>query len=62
MLRGRPAFLPAANTRNIERLPREVRPKVELVPAETMDQVLVEALMRVPGRAASARGVDARPS
>ena len=63
-LRGgiRRVVLPAANTRNIERLPREVRAKVELVPAETMDQVLVEALMRVPGREAGARGVGAQPS
>ena len=47
---GHPAFPHAANTHNIERLPREVRAKVGLVPAETMDQVLVEALMRAPGR------------
>ena len=63
-LRGgiRRVVLPAANTRNIERLPREVRANVELVPAETMDQVLVEALMRAPGREAGARGVGAQPS
>ena len=63
-LRGgiRRVVLPAANTRNIERLPREVRANVELVGAETMDQVLVEALMRAPGPEADAREVGAHPS
>ena len=53
-LRGgiRRVLLPAANAPEIEQLPQEVRDGVELVPLETMDQVLGEALAaRRVGRA-----------
>ena len=46
-------LLPVANALDIERLPEEVRAGVALVPVETMDQVLREAL--VPRRSAGAR-------
>ena len=52
--------LPAANTANIERLPREVRAGVELVPAKTMDQVLGEAL--APGGGVGRDAGAVRPS
>ncbi len=70
-LRGgiRRVLLPATNVMDIERLPDEVRTGVELVPVETMDQVLREALAPVRGRSAAeeetvpgARGLGARPS
>ena len=38
-------LLPATNVMDIERLPGEVRAGVEMVPVETMDQVLREALV-----------------
>lgn len=38
-------LLPATNVMDIERLPDEVRAGVEMVPVETMDQVLKEALI-----------------
>ena len=57
-LRGgiRKVLLPAMNAMDIERLPEEVRAGVTMVPVETMDQVLREAL--VARRSAAARGED----
>ena len=57
-LRGgiRRVLLPAANATDIERLPEEVRAGVELVPVETMDQVLREALVARTRDAADAFG------
>ena len=52
-------LLPAMNVMDIERLPEEVRAGVEMVPVETMDQVLREAL--VPKRAVAGRGEDLSP-
>ncbi len=55
-------LLPAANAGDAERLPAEVRENVELVPVETMEQVLGEALgtwqagVR-PGQASAGLGV-----
>ena len=58
-LRGgiRRVLLPGANVVDIERLPGEVRAGVKLVPVDTMDQVLREALVqrrRVSGRQGAA--------
>lgn len=47
----RRVLLPLANAPDIEQLPEEVRQGVEMVPLETMDEVLREAL--VPVRAAA---------
>ena len=47
-------LLPAANAPDIEQLPEEVRNGVELVPLETMDQVLREALAPRSARRARA--------
>ena len=47
-------LLPAANAPDIEQLPEEVRNGVELVPLETMDQVLREALTPRSARRARA--------
>ncbi len=60
-LRGgiRKVLLPAMNTMDIERLPDEVRAGVEMVPVETMDQVLREAL--VSRRPAVGRGEELAP-
>ncbi len=52
-------LLPAMNAMDIERLPEEVRAGVKMVPVETMDQVLREAL--VTRRSAAARGEDLSP-
>ncbi len=59
-LRGgiRHVLLPAMNVMDIERLPEEVRAGVELVPVETMDQVLREAL--APGRGRGRAKTQAR--
>ncbi len=51
-------LLPAANVMDIERLPDEVRVGVKLIPVETMDQVLREAL--APRR--SDRGFKGAPA
>ena len=48
-------LLPSMNAMDIERLPDEVRAGVEMVPVETMDQVLREALVR---RASKERASD----
>ena len=48
-------LLPSMNAMDIERLPDEVRAGVEMVPVETMDQVLREALVR---RASKGRASD----
>ena len=60
-LRGgiRRVLLPAMNTMDIERLPEEVRTGVEMVPVETMDQVLREAL--APGKPKRQPRDDAMP-
>jgi len=60
-LRGgiRRVLLPALNTMDIEQLPDEVRMGVEMVPVETMDQVLREAL--APGRPKRQPRDDAMP-
>ena len=55
----RKVLLPAMNAMDIERLPDEVRAGVEMVPVETMDQVLREAL--VSRRSAAARGEELSP-
>ncbi len=52
-------LLPAMNAMDIEQLPEEVRAGVEMVPVETMDQVLREAL--VTRRSVAARGEDLSP-
>lgn len=52
-------LLPAMNAMDMERLPDEVRAGVEMVPVETMDQVLREAL--VPGRPKRQTRDDAVP-
>ena len=52
-------LLPAMNVMDIERLPDEVRAGVEMVPVETMDQVLREAL--VPTRVGPSHRDDASP-
>jgi len=52
-------LLPAMNAMDIERLPDEVRAGVEMVPVETMDQVLREAL--VSRRPAVGRGEELSP-
>lgn len=52
-------LLPAMNAMDIERLPEEVRAGVEMVPVETMDQVLREAL--VSRRAAVRPGEELSP-
>ncbi len=63
-LRGgiRRVLLPGANVLDIDRLPDEVRAGVKLVPVDTMDQVLREALVRrrrVSGRqGAAAQGAQ----
>ncbi|MGQ0766610.1 MAG: endopeptidase La [Gemmatimonadota bacterium] len=41
-------LLPAANGREIEELPEEVRTRLTLVPVATMDEVLAHALTRLP--------------
>ena len=55
-------LLPATNVTDIERLPEEVRTGVRMVPVETMDQVLTEALVArrpgVPGRSELASGSE----
>ena len=60
-LRGgiRRVLLPAMNTMDIERLPEEVRTGVEMVPVETMDHVLREAL--APGKPKRQQRDDAMP-
>ena len=54
----RRVLLPEANVMDIERLPDEVRAGVKLIPVETMDQVLREAL--APRR--SDRGLKGAPA
>ena len=70
-LRGgiRRVLLPATNTMDIERLPDEVRAGVEMIPVDTMDQVLREALTTGPPRpgvrdetASDAHGLGAQVS
>ncbi|MGI9626695.1 MAG: endopeptidase La, partial [Longimicrobiales bacterium] len=46
----RAVLLPASIAPEIELLPEEVRDGLQLVPVETMDQVLTEALVRAPVR------------
>ena len=45
-------LLPSTNVTDIELLPEEVRHGVDLIPVETMDQVLREALVQTPARQA----------
>ena len=54
-------LLPAMNVMDIEQLPDEVRAGVEMVPVETMDQVLREALAPVRDRARTKPGEDVSP-
>ena len=54
-------LLPATNVMDIERLPDEVRTGVELVPVETMDRVLQEALAHGRGRPKARAGEGASP-
>ncbi len=49
-------LLPATNATDIERLPDEVRAGVDMVPVETMDQVLREALVSSRAAARSHEG------
>ncbi len=53
-------LLPAANALEIEQLPEEVRDGVEMVPLDTMDQVLGEALARPRGRGAREAAASSR--
>ena len=70
-LRGgiRRVLLPETNSMDIERLPDEVRAGVDMVPVDTMDQVLREALTTGPSKpgvpdeaAAGAHGLGAQVS
>ena len=50
-------LLPVQNAVDLERLPDEVRVGVEMVPVETMDQVLTEALVSPRGSARRQQGL-----
>ena len=54
-------LLPAQNAVDLERLPDEVRSGVEMVPVETMDQVLREALVSRRGTARRGEGLAPGP-
>ena len=54
-------LLPATNVMDIERLPDEVRAGVKLVPVETMDHVLREALAPGWGRGRAKSGEETSP-
>ncbi len=62
-LRGgiRRMLLPVQNAVDLERLPDEVRAGVEMVPVETMDQVLREALVKRRGSARRQEGLAPGP-
>ena len=48
-------MIPYENRRDLDEIPDNVKKKVEIVPVETMDEVLSHALVRMPDHAPGAK-------